>query len=250
MKQTAENLLEPTAAQQPMPTQRGAKASAVPAGGVQPPRKPQGLPDQFIDPATGEVLLDQLIAAYNDLVARDENLIEGNLRDIPVSPADYQINIPNPMLERDDEIFQRLYEKKFTNEQAQLVYDLANERVIPYIEEMTVNFEAERQLEKLSRHFGGREKFNEISRQISSWAKNNLNPEVYDALASTSEGVIALYQMMSSNEPMLTREVSGQEELSEDKLRQMMEDPRYWRDHDKSYVKKITSGFEKLYPNR
>lgn len=218
--------------------------SSSPAGA------PQGLPAQFIDPATGEVRLDRLIAAYNDLAARDSNLVEGNLRNIPESFDKYDIKIPSPLLERDDEVLKLFYEKGFTNDQAQLVYDLANERVLPYIEQMTVNFEAERQLEKLASHFGGRDKFNEISRQISAWSKNNLPPEVYDALASTSEGVVALYKMMSSNEPLLGRDNTMPEELNEESLRKMMEDPRYWRDHDKAYVNKITKGFEKLYPGK
>lgn len=244
MKPNAENLLEavaPTMAPKAANQVQNAKPAAVKG-------KPEGLPDLFWDAATASVKLEELIAAYNDLAARDENLIEGNLRGIPASPADYQINIPSPLLERDDELFQRLYDNKFTNEQAQLVYDLANEKVLPFIEEMTVNFEAERQIEKLVKHFGGRERFNEISRQLSAWAKQNLRPEVYDALGSTSEGVIALYQMMSSNEPLLSRDSAQQEQLSEETLRKMMEDPRYWRDHDKTYVSKITSGFEKLYP--
>lgn len=229
---TAENLIEKTAPQ----NKNG--------------NKPNGLPDKFWDANRGEVILEALIADYNNLASRDDNLIEGNVRNLPSSYEGYQINIPSPYLERDDEVLKKLYDKKFTNEQAQLVYDLANERVLPYIEEMTVNFEAQRQLEKLSRHFGGQEKFNEISRQISAWAKQNLKPEVYDALATTSEGVIALYKMMSSNEPLLGRDGGLPENMSEDSLKKMMEDPRYWRDHDKSYVNKITQGFQKLYPSK
>lgn len=212
--------------------------------------KPRNLPDQFWDAETGTVLLDELIAAYNDLALRDDNLIEGNLRNYPESFDKYEINIPSPLLERDDEVLKRFHEKKFTNEQAQLVYDLANERIIPCLEQLSVNFEAQRQLEKLVAHFGGQEKFNEISRRLSSWAKQNLAPEAYDALASTYEGVIALYKMMSSNEPLLGRDAALPEDLSEASLRKMMEDPRYWRDHDQAYVSKITRGFEKLYPSK
>ena len=212
--------------------------------------KPQGLPDKFFDAATKTVKLNELIAAYNDLAARDDNLVEGNLRNLPESYDKYDIKIPSPYLERDDEVLKRMFEKRFTNEQAQLVYDLANERVLPYIEEMTVNFEAARQTEKLISYFGGKERFNEISRQLSAWAKQNLNTQVYDALASTSEGVIALYQMMSSKEPILAKESSLPEDITEESLKKMMEDPRYWRDHDKVYVNKITRGFEKLYPSK
>lgn len=212
--------------------------------------KPQGLPDKFWDEATGEVKLEALIEDYNYMASRDENLIEGNNRRLPESFDKYELKIPHPFLDRDEEVFKRFYEKGFTNEQAQLVYDLANERVIPYLSDLTANYEAEKQLEKLNRYFGGEEKFNEVSRQISVWAKQNLKPEVYDALASTSEGVIALYKMMSSNEPMLGKDRDFNEELTEDLLRKMMEDPRYWRDKDQSYVSKITKGFEKLYPEK
>ena len=121
---------------------------------------------------------------------------------------------------------------------------------MPVLDEMAVNFEAEKQLDKLARHFGGRDKFNEISRSLSNWAQKNVNPEVYDALSSTSEGVIALYNMMTSSEPLLSKEGGAVENLSESSLRKMMEDPRYWRDKDSAYIAKITRGFEKLYPEK
>ena len=212
--------------------------------------KPQGLGDKYWDENKQEVRLALLIEDFNNMSMRDENLIETGLRGLPESYDKYDICIPSPYLERDDEVLRRMYEKGFTNEQAQLVYDLANERVIPVLNELTVNFEAQKQIEKLVRHFGSQEKFNEISRQISTWAKQNLRPEIYDALATTSEGVMTLYQMMSSNEPMLGREGEQPEELSNASLRKMMEDPRYWRDKDTAYVAKITKGFEKLYGNK
>lgn len=212
--------------------------------------KPQGLPDKFWNPQSGEVDLPGLIADYNNLISRDENLIEGNLRGIPESYDKYDIKMPSPYLEWDDEVMQKLHQKGFTNEQAQLVYDLANERVIPCLHDLTVNFEAQKQLEKLKQYFGSQEKFNEISRQLSSWAKQNLQPEIYDALSTTYEGVITLYKMMASNEPLLGREGVSGEELNNDSLRKMMEDPRYWRDKDAGYIAKITKGFEKLYPSK
>lgn len=212
--------------------------------------KPEGLPEKFWDAQSGEVNLPALLADYNSMAVRDENLIETNLRGMPESFDKYDIRIPSPMLDRDDEVLRRMYEKRFTNEQAQLVYDLANEKVLPYLDSLTIDFEGQKQLEKLRNYFGGQEKFNEISRQISAWASQNVRPEVYDALATTADGVVALYKMMSSNEPALGRETQMPEELTEASLRKMMEDPRYWRDKDASYVSKITRGFEKLYPEK
>lgn len=198
-----------------------------------------------MDNNTTENLLEKATPSSEDV-----NLIEGNVSGLPASYDRYQIKITNPLLEKDEEVLKRLFDKKFTNEQAQLVYDLASEKVIPVLDQLTVNFEAQKQLEKLVSYFGSQERFNEISRQLSSWAKENIRPEIYDALGSTYEGVIALYKMMSSNEPILGREGSKSEELSEESLRKMMEDPRYWRDKDTNYVNKITKGFERLYPEK
>ena len=212
--------------------------------------RPAKLPQKFWDQQNGRVKLEELIDDYNYMASRDENLVETNQRNMPASYQQYQINIPNELLDHDEELFKQFYEHGFTNDQAQFVYDLANERVIPVLDQLTVSFEAQKQLAKLSAYFGGQERFDEASRQISAWAKQNLRPEVYDALASTAEGVIALYKMISSNEPLLGRETGFDGELSEQSLRKMMEDPRYWRDKDTAYINKITKGFQKLYPEK
>lgn len=230
------NLLEQETAQsQPEQSQKG---------------RPDNLPDKFWDEANGRIKIEELIEDYNYMAGRDENLIETNKRNMPASYDQYRIDIPNELLDHDEELFKQFYEHGFTNDQAQFVYNLANERVIPVLDQLTVSFEAQKQLAKLSSYFGGQERFDEVSRQISGWAKQNLRPEVYDALASTTEGVIALYKMMSSNEPMLGKEQEFEGELSEQSLRKMMEDPRYWRDKDTAYINKITKGFEKLYPGK
>lgn len=212
--------------------------------------RPANLPAKFWDETNGRIKIEELIEDYNYMASRDENLIETNKRNMPSGYDQYRINIPNELLDHDEELFKQFYEHGFTNDQAQFVYDLANERVIPVLDQLTVSFEAQKQLAKLSSYFGGQERFDEVSRQISGWAKQNLRPEVYDALASTAEGVIALYKMMSSNEPMLGKEPGFEGELNEQSLRKMMEDPRYWRDKDTAYINKITKGFEKLYPGK
>ena len=37
------------------------------------------------------------------------------------------------------------------------------------------------------------------------------------------------------------------EDTSEKELKKMMQDPKYWREQDPEYVKKIEAGFKKLY---
>lgn len=93
--------------------------------------KPAGLPDKFWDENSGKINLEALLEDYNSMASRDENLIESHNRRMPESYDKYEVKFPHPLLDRDDEIFRRFFENGFTNEQAQLVYDLANERVIP-----------------------------------------------------------------------------------------------------------------------
>lgn len=210
--------------------------------------RPTKLPSKFWNEETGELKIEELINDYVSLVERDSNLVETSLRELPESYDKYEINIPNDFFVRDEDVLKKLYDNGFSNKQAQVVYDLANEKILPILSELTIDFEAQKQLDKLVGHFGSKEKFDEVARQISSWAKQNLSPEVYDVLGSTSEGVLTLYKMMSSPEPMLLKERGEREELNESTLKEMMKDPRYWRDKDSAYINKIKNGFEKLYP--
>ncbi|MFI3241500.1 MAG: hypothetical protein R3Y43_02920 [Alphaproteobacteria bacterium] len=180
-----------------------------------------------------------------------QNLLNAGAQSaMPNSFKDYTIDYKSPLFATDDDVLERFYNAGFNNSQAQLVYDLANERILPYIQEMASEFEAQKQLEKLVQYFGSQEKFNEVSRQVSAWAKQQFEQEVYNALGSTSEGVIALYKMMGSNEPAINSEASFNEPVTDESLTKMMQDPRYWQTKDKDYIAKITNGFEKLYGNK
>lgn len=53
--------------------------------------------------------------------------------------------------------------------------------------------------------------------------------------------------MMQSMEPDVKTEKNSSENLSDSDLRRMMRDPKYWRDAEPEYVRKIENGFKKLY---
>lgn len=46
---------------------------------------------------------------------------------------------------------------------------------------------------------------------------------------------------------MIREKQEEKSELSDEKLREMMRDPKYWRDQDPQYVRMIENGFKKLY---
>lgn len=220
------------------------------------------VPEKFRDAKTGDINVEALLKSYLELekklstmikVPSDEDSSEEmtlfrKALGIPDAPDGYTIEPKHKLLASDDEVNQKLFKEGFTPKQAQLVYDLAAERIIPFIEKLTAEYEADRQRQKLLEHFGGEERWSEISRQIAAWGEKNLPQEIYQTLATTYEGVIAISRMMSANEPSINgRENLSKAAISETEIKNMMKDPRYWRDKDSAYIAKVSDGFKKIY---
>lgn len=168
---------------------------------------------------------------------------------VPDSPDGYQITCDHHRLfDPDPAINERLHAAHFTPEQAQLVYDLAAQHLMPALQELVAEFEAEREQQRLVEHFGGDDKWREISRQLLAWGRKNLPEPAVEALTTTFEGVLALHRMMSGGEPAPFRTATGgSTSLAESELHQMMRDPRYWRDRDPTFIAQVTEGFRRHY---
>jgi hypothetical protein len=151
------------------------------------------------------------------------------------------------MFEPDADVNARMHAKGFTAEQAQEAYNLAAEKLIPMILQVAGEFQADREVEKLANHFGGAEKWKEVSRQLLAFGRQNLAPDVLESLSSSYEGVLALERMMKSEEPGLKRGTKALAAVDEKELHNMVRDPRYWREKDPSFVEKVTEGFKKIY---
>ena len=222
--------------------------SAAEAGAAKPtvPARPANLPEKFWDDKAGEVRLDALIKSYLDL---ERKLSSQPARDIPPRPDAYGISVRDDLLTIDPAVNQRLHQAGFTNEQAQLVYDLACDHLLPLIGELASLFEADNQSKRLEQHFGGKERWREVARQVAAWGRSHLPPRVFEALSTTFEGVVTMHKMMSDgNEPGLSREIGSIGGIPTDaELRSMMRDSRYWRDHDPAFVNKVRDGFRRLY---
>lgn len=209
--------------------------------------RPREIPEKFWDKEKGEVRTDALLKSYQEL-ERKLGRVPGS--DIPPSAQDYRIELQNELVQSDAEINDRLHAAGFSNAQAQLVYELAAERLAPMVAEVASVFEAESQIDRLVNHFGGPEPWRETARQISAWGKASLPREVFETLATTEEGVLTMHRMMSAGEPSLVREgTTPSGTLSEADLKQLMRDPRYWRDQDPRIIEKVRQGFRTLYPD-
>ena len=207
---------------------------------------PAGVPAKFWDPIKGEVRVEALLKSYQEL---ERKLSESGRVRPAASLEEYAINVPGGLFDPDPEINQRLLTAGFSPEQAQLVYDMAAEYIIPLIREMASELQAERELERLVKHFGGEAKWREVSRQLMAWAKKELPEPVVQALASTEAGIMAMYQMMQShgNGPINARTSTTTSPGEATDLDAMIRDPRYWRDKDPGFIKAVTEGFKQRY---
>lgn len=225
-----------------------------------PPLRPAEVPEKFWDASKGELRTDALLKSYGELERRLAQKLAPPALDataeevarfreamgVPLCPEDYSIQAPCEECCNDLEVNAALHAAHFTNPQAQLVYDLAAQKLLPLLAEAAAQYEADRQREKLVAHFGGEERFRQVAGQLSGWGQANLPPAVYQALSGTAEGVLALEQMMHRPEPMLGRETSMPTAATEAELRAMMRDPRYWHSREPAFVQRVTEGFRKL----
>lgn len=204
------------------------------------------IPEKFKDPATGELKTDSLLTSYAELEKRLSRAPSA-----PKTPEDYCINCDHGYFGVDADLNRRLHEKGFTNEQVQVVYDLAAEKLVPLVFQIAADHRADAEIDKLVKHFGGEEKWQEISRQLLAFGQKALPADVLETLSSSYEGVMALHRMMKGAEPELSRAQAPQGGASgELELQSLMRDPKYWRDQDPSFIAKVTEGFQKLYGNR
>jgi hypothetical protein len=238
--------------------------SALPASAA--PSSPP-VPDKFRDPATGAVRVDVLLKSYLELERRlsagspvpfweagqppDDDTRRKVMRalGVPDGVDGYAIRCDHGLFEPDGTLNERLHTAGFTTEQAQLLYDLAAERMVPLIREVAAQYQAEREIERLHAEFGGPEGWRTVSRQILAWARANLPPAAVDGLAASYDGVMALHRMMTVGEPAMGRATTARPGTEDEAdLRRMMRDPRYWRDRDPALLAKVAAGFERLYP--
>lgn len=206
------------------------------------------IPKKFIDSETGEIRIESLLKSYLAL----EKKLSTRPNTAPHSPDDYCIDCGHGLFEPDAEINQRLHGKGFSEEQAQEVYDIAAEKIVPMIMDIAAEFQAERELDRLKDHFVGEEKWREISSQLLSFGQKNLPPEVLKGMASSYDGVMALYKMMNGGpkEKTPSPRAEAKPNVSENELYSMMRQPGYWRDKDPSVIEKVTKGFQNLYGSK
>ena len=215
------------------------------------------LPEKFRDLQTGEVRLEALVNSYLELERRlsaAPDSDEGRTRllrqlGVPETSDGYDIDVAHGLFTVDPEVNDRLHKMGCTCEQAQEIYNLAAEKLVPVIREIVQDYQADREVEKLVSAFGGPDKWREISRQLLAFGSRNLPKDVFENLSSSYDGIMALYRMMKGQEPGIgaVTDEAVAPAPGETDLRSLMRDPRYWRKKDPAFVARVTEGFKTLY---
>lgn len=211
------------------------------------------VPDKFKDPKTGQIKVEELLKSYlaleKKLSERQKLIPNPKCGTMPASPEEYQITFKNPKLVMDEEMNRYLFELGFTNEQLQAVYDLAADKIIPLLEDLSADYRADKEMAELEREFGGENGFNTVAGQVAAWGEKNLRPEVFNALATSKDGIMTMYKMMNdeAEEKTLNTPSSSTEPITEDALRALMRDPKYWKKQDPALLKRVEEGFKRLY---
>ena len=205
------------------------------------------IPEKFLDDE-GNLKTDDLLKSY---LALEKKMSEPKLAEsqMPKSAADYKIISKNPLIESDPEINEILFQHGFNNDQVQVVYDLATDRILPLMQEMVEDIATDRELQALEQEFGGAEQFNTIARQISDWGEKNLDAATFEALCKSKDGILTIYRMMQGKleSPLIQGHGKVVPIDDEETLKKLMQNPKYWRDQDPELLKRVEAGFKRLY---
>jgi len=241
MSETASDTpIAPTAPDETAQSPRAAAATA--------PARPAAIPETFWDEAAGQVRVEAMAKSYGELERKLGGLAG---RGVPDTAEAYRIDPGEGPIGPDPQVNARLHQAGFTQDQAQLVYELANAYLPALVGEVAGEFEARNQVDRLIRHYGGPERWRETARQLATWGREKLPAEVFEALSCTYEGVLALERLMGHGEPLLKTAGDGAGlGFSEEDIKEMMRDPRYWRERDPAIVAKVRDGFKRLFPGK
>lgn len=215
------------------------------------------IPEKFMN-QDGTLNSDALIKSYRELERKIGTMIS-----VPGADADdavrtkfnRAIGVPEKaseyptcdLFDDDDALREKFLEIGLTSMQVSKIYDIATEYLSPVITDLFDMQNENSAINELKNFFGGTDKMNDALNAINTFGEKFLPRDAFDALCASPQGIQSIYRMMQSMEPTVQMQKNESEKLTDNDLRRMMRDPKYWRDHDAEYVRKIENGFKKLY---
>ena len=214
------------------------------------------IPEKFRN-NDGTLNTDALMRSYNELEKKIGTMVSipnENSDDAARQKFNRAIGVPDSASEYptnelydDENLRQKFFEIGLTKHQVEKIYDIANDFLSPVISELFAARDDVSAMNELKNFFGGDEKMLDALRAINTFGERFLPQDAFESLCSTPQGIQSVYKMMQSMEPNIKTDKNENENLSDSDLRRMMRDPKYWRDNDAEYIRKIENGFKKLY---
>ena len=250
----------------------GGSESEAPAEGEAPaaPSRPEYVPEKFWDAEGGKIREEQVFKSYGELErnfrSRDEEMrgkISGELEQErlssrPEKPTDYEVMLPQDYTEMGITIANDDPLVGFWQEQAHefgLSPKQFNDALTHYVE-TSLKSQPDPQAEMAKLGDTGKVRAAAIGRWASrTFQAGELN--AVQSIATTADGVTALEKLMemsqgSSGPPDALAGTITSNQVSQEELNSMMDDPRYIdpMKRDAAYVKRVEAGFEKLYGHK
>ena len=145
---------------------------------------------------------------------------------VPDKADEYPINT----LFDDDALREKFLEIGLTSSQVEKIYQIAEDFLTPVISDLFNTQNETNAIAELKNFFGDEEKMKDALHAINSFGEKYLPREAFDELCSTPQGIRSVYAMMQSMEPTVQTDDEKSKNLTDNDLRRMMRDPKYWRD--------------------
>jgi len=213
--------------------------------------RPEWLPEKFKTP-------EDLVSSYSHLESKlgksDEDLrasIKDELhqeqwQDRPATVGDYQL--PENLNEEeavDNDLLNWWAQFSYDNGYGQEKFEAGIQKYAEAVNAGMPNLEEE--------HKNLGDNADARIEAVRLWADQFFDEAQYQAverLGQSAAGIEALERIMSKiNAPSVQGDVVASSQLSEDDLRGMMNDERYWKQgsRDQAFIKQVNDGFAKLY---
>ncbi len=216
----------------------------------------ENVPEKFLN-KDGSLNEDALLKSYNELEKKIGNMVSIPTSDsdevaqrrffraigVPESSDEY----PHNELFDDENIRSEFHKIGLTNNQVEKIYNIAEEYLSPVLSEIFSAQQESNAISELKKFFGSDEKMYDALIEIKSFGERFLPIDAFNELCASAQGIQGVYKMMQTMEPHVETSNGDTKNLTDDDLRRMMRDPKYWRDHDAEYIRKIENGFKKLY---
>jgi len=216
----------------------------------------ENVPEKFLN-KDGTLNSDALLKSYNELEKKIGTMVSVPTADsdeiaqsrfyraigVPEKSDDY----PHNAIFDDENVREQFHKIGLTNHQVETIYNIAEEYLSPVINEIFSVQQESNAMSELKKFFGSDEKMHDALVEIKSFGERFLPADAFSELCASAQGIQCLYKMMQSMEPHVETDGTDNKNLTDADLRRMMSDPKYWRDHDAEYVRKIENGFKKLY---